>query len=225
MSEFYLLALDQGTSSSRAVLFDARGVSVASAQVPLAIHYPSDGWVEQDAEAIWQSQLEAMALLEQRRPRAAQVGPCLRDHEPTGDNHALAPQHGRTLWSIPGLAGPANGVDLCGLEKRDLCRVLAASNRVGAGSLFQCQQDRLDARAHPEAGQALAADDLCFGTVDSWLLWHLTGGTRHATDISNASRTLLLDLEELSWLPEAIERVGLGPPPFRNCCRPAVPLA
>ncbi|MDA1157211.1 MAG: FGGY family carbohydrate kinase, partial [Cyanobacteria bacterium] len=66
MSESYLLALDQGTSSSRAVLVSSNGESVASAQVPLAIHYPDDGWVEQDASAIWQSQLEAMALLEQR---------------------------------------------------------------------------------------------------------------------------------------------------------------
>lgn len=210
MSESYLLALDQGTSSSRAVLFNARGESVASAQVPLAIHYPDDGWVEQDASAIWQSQLEAMALLEQglspQQRRSVQACGITNQRETT------------TLWRRS--TGEAFGPSLVWQDRRT-ASICARWKSEPAAARWQSQTGLvLDPyfsaskvawmlEAHPQAQQALEADDLCFGTVDSWLLWHLTGGTRHATDISNASRTLLLDLEQLSWLPEAVQRVGL----------------
>ena len=210
MSESYLLALDQGTSSSRAVLFDARGVPVASAQVSLAIQYPSDGWVEQDAAAIWQSQLEAMALLEQRlspeQRQAVRACGITNQRETT------------TLWRRS--TGEAFGPSLVWQDRRtaSICagwrsESFAESWQRQTGLVldpyFSASKIAWMLEAHPEARQALAADDLCFGTVDSWLLWHLSGGTRHATDISNASRTLLLDLEQLCWLPDAIERVGL----------------
>ena len=208
MSEFYLLALDQGTSSSRAVLFDVCGVPVASAQVSLAIQYPSDGWVEQDAAAIWQSQLEAMALLEQRlspeQRQAVRACGITNQRETT------------TLWRRS--TGEAFGPSLVWQDRRtaSICAGWrsepdAQSWRRQTGLVldpyFSASKIAWMLEAHPEARQALAADDLCFGTVDSWLLWHLSGGTRHATDISNASRTLLLDLEQLCWLPDAIERV------------------
>ncbi|MGA0161085.1 MAG: glycerol kinase GlpK [Synechococcaceae bacterium WB7_3xG_012] len=211
MSESYLLALDQGTSSSRAVLVSSNGESVASAQVPLAIHYPDDGWVEQDASAIWQSQLEAMALLEQRLSpgQRAAVRACgiTNQRETT------------TLWRRS--TGQPFGPSLVWQDRRtasicgDWKRQAAADQWQRQTGLvldpyFSASKIAWMLQAYPEARQALAGDDLCFGTVDSWLLWQLTRGAQHATDISNASRTLLLDLEQLCWLPEAVERVGLS---------------
>ena len=204
-----LLALDQGTSSSRAALFTASGTLVASASAPLPIHYPADGWVEQDPQAIWSSQHQALidlhnALSEEQRQAVVSCG-ITNQRETT------------VLWrrSNGAPCGPAlvwqdgRTADLCrrwkqeGLEQ-EWC------HRTGLllDPYFSASKVRWMLTHHEDAAAAAAAGDLCFGTVESWLLWNLSGG-RHGSDVSNASRTLLMDLEQRCWVEPFCDHPGL----------------
>ena len=204
-----LLALDQGTSSSRAALFTASGTLVASASSPLPIHYPADGWVEQDPQAIWDSQRQALidlhnALSDEQRQAVVSCG-ITNQRETT------------VLWrrSNGAPCGPAlvwqdgRTADLCrqwkqqGLEK-EWC------HRTGLllDPYFSASKVRWMLTHHEDAAAAAAAGDLCFGTVESWLLWNLSGG-RHGSDVSNASRTLLMDLEQRCWVEPFCDHAGL----------------
>jgi len=205
-----LLALDQGTSSSRAVVFDSRGNLIASASAPLEIHYPADGWVEQDPMAIWRSQHQAMASLEgQLTAEQRQAVACCgitnqrettvlwqrSDGAPCGP--ALVWQDGRTA-------------DLCQHWKN---QGLEADWRRRTGLLldpyFSASKIHWLLQHEDAASAAAARHDLCFGTVESWLLWQLSGGKTHGSDMSNASRTLLMDLEQRQWVGDFCQEVGL----------------
>lgn len=216
-----LLALDQGTSSSRAALFDPDGNPVASASAPLDIHYPADGWVEQSPRAIWESQRLAMSRLEQAitpEQRKAVISCGITNQRET-----------TTLWkrSDGSPCGPAlvwqdgRTADLCEQWKAS---GLETSWRARTGLMldpyFSASKIRWLLDHEPAASSAAAQGDLCFGTVESWLLWQLSGGTIHATDMSNASRTLLMDLERRQWLDDACAEIGLPKqalPELRPC--------
>ena len=211
MTEPLLLALDQGTSSSRAVLFNPQGEPLASAQVPLAIHYPADGWVEQQARAIWESQLQAMHELERALTPSQRRAVCAC---------GVTNQRETTvLWRRSD--GAALGQALVWQDRRttDLCRrwqqrpdAAEWQQRTGLvlDPYFSASKIRWLLDHTPAAADAQRSGDLCIGTVDSWLLWQLSGGELHASDHSNASRTLLLDLEQRTWLPQALAAVGLS---------------
>lgn len=205
-----LLALDQGTSSSRAALFNARGDLVASANAPLPIQYPADGWVEQNPLEIWNSQRQALidlhaALSEDQRSSVVSCG-VTNQRETT------------VLWrrstGVP--CGPAlvwqdsRTADVClrwkqeGLEEHWCSRTGLLLDPYFSASKIRWMLDH-----HDEASAAAAAGDLCFGTVESWLLWQLTGGSRHGSDVSNASRTLLMDLEQRQWVEGFCDHAGL----------------
>ncbi len=205
-----LLALDQGTSSSRAVLFNAHGEPVASASAPLSIDYPADGWVEQNPLEIWSSQRAALrdldaAISPQQRDAVVSCGitnqreTTILWRRSTGQpcGPALVWQDGRTAaicedWKRQGLAEEW-------------------SQRTGLllDPYFSASKIRWMLDHYDEAAAAAQAGDLCFGTVESWLLWNLTGGQRHASDMSNASRTLLMDLEQRCWVDAFREHTGL----------------
>ncbi len=205
-----LLALDQGTSSSRAALYDERGCAIASATAPLAIHYPADGWVEQDPMAIWESQRLAMSRLEQTltpEQRNAVVACGITnqrettvlwrrsDGQPCGP--ALVWQDGRTA-------------DVCDRWKQDgLEQEWTTRTGLLLDPYFSASKIQWLIQNETAASQAASQDDLCFGTVESWLLWHLSGGTRHCSDMSNASRTLLMDLERREWVNAFCEQAQL----------------
>ena len=205
-----LLALDQGTSSSRAAVFDRDGNLVASSSAPLPIDYPADGWVEQDPEAIWSSQLQALIQLHRQlddRQRAAVLSCGITNQRET-----------TVLWrrSSGRPCGPAlvwqdgRTADICrdwseaGLGERWSQRTGLLLDPYFSASKMRWMLDHL-----PEAADAAAGNDLCFGTVESWLLWKLTAGRRHGSDMSNASRTLLMDLEQRCWVDEFREHTGL----------------
>ena len=216
-----LLALDQGTSSSRAALFDTDGRPVASASAPLEIHYPADGWVEQSPLAIWESQRLAMSRLEQAitpEQRQAVISCGITNQRET-----------TTLWkrSDGSPCGPAlvwqdgRTADLCAQWKAS---GLETSWRAQTGLMldpyFSASKIRWLLDHESAASRAAAQGDLCFGTVDSWLLWQLSGGTVHATDMSNASRTLLMDLKQRQWIDDACAEIGLPKqalPDLRPC--------
>ncbi|WP_353292597.1 glycerol kinase GlpK [Synechococcus sp. M16CYN] len=205
-----LLALDQGTSSSRAAVFNPAGDLVASASVSLPIQYPANGWVEQDPLAIWASQQQAQIDLYQKlndAQRRAIVSCGITNQRET-----------TVLWrrstGVP--CGPAlvwqdNRTEAICAEWK--CQGLEHDWRQRSGLLlepyFSASKIRWMLNNHGEAAAAAAADDLCFGTVESWLLWQLTKGKRHGSDFSNASRTLMMDLQQLQWVEDFRCHVGL----------------
>ncbi len=205
-----LLALDQGTSSSRAALFNTSGEMVASASAPLKINYPADGWVEQDPDEIWNSQLQAMKKLEgkldQEQINAIKSCGITNQRETTvlwrrstgkPCGPALVWQDGRTTTIC-------NEWKSNGLEKEWRKRTGLVLD-----PYFSASKIRWLLLNEPSAKSAKAENDLCFGTVESWLLWNLTGKKSHYSDMSNASRTLLLDLEHLEWIESFCEVIGL----------------
>jgi glycerol kinase len=205
----YVLALDQGTTSSRAIVFDADGMPIAIAQQEFAQGYPQPGWVEHDPETLWRTQA-AVAVEALARARIA-----------AGDVAALGIANQREttlLWDRKtGVAvAPAivwqdrRTADRCA-EMRAAGREAAIRRRTGlvldpyfsATKLVWLLDSRPDLRARAEAGE------LAFGTVDSWLVWKLTGGAAHVTDASNASRTLLFDLAAGDWSDELLAEFGV----------------
>ena len=205
-----VLALDQGTSSSRAALFTKEGRLIASHSAPLRIEYPADGWVEQDANEIWESQQRAMAGLEKKltTEQRKSIVSCgianqrettilwrRKSGQPCGP--ALVWQDGRTHnicqdWKQEGLEKEWN-------HKTGL--ILDPYFSASKINWLLINQD--------EAIAAKADGDLCFGTVETWLLWNLTSGEKHYSDMSNASRTLLMDLEKREWVESFCDLIGL----------------
>ncbi len=205
-----ILALDQGTSSSRAAIFNLAGKLIASCSAPLKIEYPKDGWVQQDPTSIWESQKNAMAGLEKKltsdqrkaviscgitNQRETTVLWRRSNSQPCGP--ALVWQDGRTS-------------DICSQWKQDgLEKEWRHSTGLLLDPYFSASKIRWLLLNEPEAEQALANHDICFGTIESWLLWQLTAGKHHYSDMSNASRTLLMDLEQCKWIDKYCSIIGL----------------
>ncbi len=195
----YVLALDEGTTSARAMVFDEDGRERASASHPIPCRYPREGWVEQDPEQIWEAQVEvARAALERAGVQAKQVAALgiTNQRETTilwerATGHPVAPA---IVWQDRRTA------DLCERLRRDgLEQEIAERTGLLADPYFSGTKIRWLLDSSPELRQRAAAGEVLFGTVDSWLLFKLTKGRVHATDASNASRTLLFNLEERQW--------------------------
>ena len=195
----FLLALDQGTTSSRAIVFDAAGQAVASAQQEFRQHYPQPGWVEHDADEIWTTQRDCVRLALSRAGLAAADITALgiaNQRETTvlwerASGRPLAPA---IVWQDRRTAGHCDRLRAAG--QADLIRArsgLELDAYFSATKLAWLLDHVPDARRRAEAGE------LAFGTLDSWLVWQLTGGTRHVTDPSNAARTMLFNLHSLAW--------------------------
>ena len=205
-----LLALDQGTSGSRAAVFNTSGELVSTASAPVPIQYPKDGWVEQDPMQIWSSQRQALIdlhanLSEQQRLAVVACGVTnQRETTVLWRRSSGRPCGPALVWQDGRTASICTDWKHQGLEQE-------WRRRTGLllDPYFSASKIRWMLENHQEAAAAAAADDLCFGTVECWLLWQLTGGSRHATDMSNASRTLLMDLERQQWVDAFREQTGL----------------
>ena len=195
----YLMALDQGTSSSRSIVFDAQGRLIAQSQRELPQHYPQAGWVEHDPQDIWQTQLETAREALHRAGLSAQqvraIGitnqreTTLLWHRRTGQ-----PLHKAIVWQDRRTAPECQRLREQGLEPLFMQNTGLRLDPYFSGTKLAWLLDHVpQARALAEAGE------LAFGTVDSWLLWQLTGGAVHATDVSNASRTLMFNLHTRQW--------------------------
>ncbi len=205
----YLLALDQGTSSSRSIVFDAQGHPVAMAQRELAQSYPQPGWVEHDPMEIWRSQLEtareALARAGVPASRIAAVG-ITNQRETTvlWDRRTGEPVHPAIVWQ------DRRTEPLCARLREQGCEALVRA-RTGlvidayfSGTKLAWLLENLPGvRSRSERGE------LAFGTIDTWLLWQLTGGGVHATDVSNASRTLLFDVRRNRWDADLLAMLGI----------------
>jgi glycerol kinase len=201
----YVLALDQGTTSSRSILFDHAGNIVASAQREFTQHFPRPGWVEHDPEEIWVSQAvtiaEVLARADATPADLAAVG--ITNQRETvvlwdrATGHPVAPA---IVWQDRRTADLCSRLKSDGHEPRVSERTGLLLDPYFSGTKLAWLLDGVPgARARAERGE------LCFGTVDSWLIWKLSGHRLHVTDVSNASRTLLLDLKTGQWDEEMLE--------------------
>ena len=204
-----VLALDQGTTSSRSVDVDYQGRIVASAQRELTQHFPRPGWVEQDPGEIWQTQRDtARDVLAQAGvtpDRLAAIG-VTNQRETTilWDRATGDPVAPAIVWQDRRTA------DACDELRRTGCEPLV---RRKTGLLldpyFSATKLRWILEAVPGSLERARAGELAFGTVDSWLLWNLTAGRSHVTDATNASRTLLYDITRGDWDDELLELFGV----------------
>jgi len=205
----HVLALDQGTTSSRAILFDQAGQPVAVAQQEFPQSYPQPGWVEHDPETLWQSQaavaVEALKKAGITATEVAAVG-IANQRETTllwerSTGQAVAPA---IVWQDRRTAALCQKLRAAGREPAIRSRSgLLLDPYFSATKLAWLLDSQPGLRARAEAGE------LAFGTVDSWLAWKLTGGRAHVTDASNASRTLLFDLRAGDWSDELLAEFAI----------------
>jgi glycerol kinase len=195
----YLLALDQGTSSSRSIVFDHQGRPVATAQREVTQHYPQPGWVEHDPMELWDTQLAtAREVLQRAGLRADQVTAIgitnQRETTLLWDRRDGRPLHRAIVWQ------DRRSEPICAvLRDAGLTDTVRRTTGLVIDAYFSGTKLRWLFDHVPEARALAAQGHLAFGTVDSWLIWQLTGGRVHATDVSNASRTMLFDIHRNAW--------------------------
>jgi glycerol kinase len=200
-----ILALDQGTSSSRAVIVDVSSNILAVAQRELPQIYPQPGWVEQDPEAIWSSQLAAIrAVMEQAHLATHDIAAVgitnQRETTIVWDRVTGQPIFNALVWQDRRSAPLCDLLKSQGHEPLFQRKTGLIFDAYFSGSKIRWLLDNVEgARARADAGE------LCFGTVDAWLIWKLTGGLRHVTDVTNASRTLLFNIHTLDWDDELLK--------------------
>jgi glycerol kinase len=205
MTKKYLLALDQGTSSSRSIVFDREGRIVAMAQREFRQIYPQPGWVEHDPEEIWASQIataqEALATAGLKAGDIAAIGITnQRETTVVWNRRTGQPIHNAIVWQ------DRRGEPLCAqLRAQGHGEQIRASTGLIVDAYFSATKLRWILDHASGAHIAAAHGDLAFGTVDSWLIWKLTGGRVHATDVSNASRTMLFDIRHNVWDHELLK--------------------
>ena len=200
----HLLALDQGTSSSRSIVFDAHGRILAMAQREFRQIYPQPGWVEHDPKEILESQFatarEALAKAGLAAADIAAIGITNQRETTLVWNKATGePVYNAIVWQDRRAEPTCAALRERGLEPTFRAKTGLIVDAYFSGTKLKWILDNVDgARAAAQRGE------LAFGTVDSWLMWHLTGGRVHATDVSNASRTLLLDVHTNTWSDELL---------------------
>ena len=215
-----LLAIDQGTSSSRAMAFSPDGAILASEQQPFEAIYPASGWVEHDAEVIWATVLSTTrSVLEQLRRvkhRVAAIGITnQRETTVVWDRRTGAPIHNAIVWQDRRTADQCRKLAAAGLEPE-----LAKKTGLRLDPYFSATKLAWILDQVPGARETAAAGGLAFGTIDSFLIWRLTGGRLHVTDATNASRTALLDVRSVNWDPSLCEMFGVPTaclPEVRDC--------
>ncbi len=200
----YILALDQGTTSSRAVLFDREGNARASASQEVKQYYPQPGWVEHDAEEIWQSQrfvAEKVLAEEKVRPEdLAGIGITnQRETVVLWDRETSKPLHHAIVWQCRRTAAMCDQIRQEGFDRTLREKTGLVTDAYFSGTKVAWLLENVPgARERAERGQ------LRCGTIDTWLIWRLTRGRTHATDVSNASRTLLFNIGSLAWDEEIL---------------------
>lgn len=204
MVETYILALDQGTSSSRAILFDRAGCLVQQSNQPFAQHYPQPGWVEHDPYDIWHSQLTAaQQVLQQANVVPTQVaGIGLTNQRETTliwDRASGEPIYPAIVWQCRRTAPLVETLRRQGWAQEIRQRTGLLPDAYFSATKIQWLLDHI-----PDARQRARQGQLAFGTVDSWLLYQLTGGKCHCTDASNAARTMLYNIHQRCWDQELL---------------------
>jgi glycerol kinase len=201
-----VLAIDQGTTSTRAIVFGADLQPVASAQEEFTQHYPRSGWVEHDADEIWASTLSTVRAAREKAPGPiAAIGITnQRETVVIWDRETGAPIHKAIVWQDRRTASMTAALREDGHEPMVQRKTGLILDPYFSASKVAWLLDNVDgAREQAEAGR------LAFGTVDSWLIWKMTNGTRHVTDATNAARTLLYNIREQRWDEDICDLLGI----------------
>jgi glycerol kinase len=207
----FILALDQGTTSSRSILFNRQGEAVAIAQQEFPQLYPRPGWVEHDPEAIWASQLATMRLVLQRAgigPEAISAIGITNQRETTviWDRASGQPVANAIVWQCRRTADMCERLRAEGFDRLIRERTGLVTDAYFSGTKVAWILENVPGvRARAERGE------LAFGTIDTFLLWRLSGGRIHATDPSNASRTMLFDISRRTWDDTILEHLRIPP--------------
>ena len=206
-----ILALDQGTTSSRAILFDRAGQVVSVAQREFRQIFPKPGWVEHDANEIWRSQhAVAVGVLKQAGLQAADIDSVAianqRETSVLWDRKTGEPVANAIVWQDRRTAGRCDELRALGHAAMIQKKTGLVLDAYFSGTKLQWLLDHV-----PGARARALKGELAFGTVDSWLIWKLTGGQRHVTDASNASRTLLFNIHKLQWDEQLLALFDIPP--------------
>ena len=205
----YILALDQGTTSSRAILFDREQNILGVAQKELTQYYPQEGWVEQDAMEIWSTQygvmMEAIARSGVEPAEIAAIG-ITNQRETTilWDRATGRPLHNAIVWQCRRTAELVDQLRSDGLEEHIRAVTGLLPDAYFSATKLKWLLDHVEG-----AREKAARGEVLFGTVDSWLVWKLTGGAVHVTDVTNASRTMLFDIHRLDWDDTLLEALDI----------------
>lgn len=209
MPRDYILALDQGTTSSRALLFDREGHQIGIEQREFSQHFPEDGWVEHDANQIWATQsavaVEVLSRNQMDAEDIAAIG-IANQRETTVLWHRTTgqPLHRAIVWQDRRTAGICQNLRAAGLEAKFQEKTGLRLDPYFSGTKLKWLLDNVPgARAQAERGE------IAFGTIDSWILWNLTRGRIHKTDSTNASRTLLYNIHDGQWDAELLSILNI----------------
>jgi glycerol kinase len=205
----YILALDQGTTSSRAIVFDSDAAIVSVAQREFTQYYPNPGWVEHDPMEILDSQFavakEAVAKAGIPPESIAAIGITnQRETTVVWDRTTGKPVYNAIVWQCRRTAGICEE-----LNARGLSETIRKKTGLVLDAYFSGTKVKWILKNVPGALESARSGKLLFGTVDTWLLWNLTGGKVHATDYSNASRTMLYNIHELRWDEDLLKALGI----------------
>ena len=205
----YILALDQGTSSSRAIVFDEKGTTCAVAQKEFRQIFPKSGWVEHDPHEIWSSQAsviaEAITTLDINGLNIAGIG-ITNQRETTivWDSETEEPIYNAIVWQ------DRRTSDYCDeLKKQGVTDMIRQKTGLIIDAYFSATKIKWILDNVPGARKRAEKGELLFGTVDTWLIWRLTRGEVHVTDVSNASRTMLFNINTLEWDQELLDLFGI----------------
>ena len=195
----YILSLDQGTTSSRAIIFDKQGNIIAVAQKEFKQIFPQPGWVEHDPNEIWSTQIGVAAEAVSKAGLTVQSIAAIgitnqRETTVVWDKHTGHPIHNAIVWQDRRTASYCDELKRNGHAQLIQQKTGLVIDAYFSGSKLKWILDNV------EGARAKAAnDELCFGTIDTWLVWKLTNGLVHATDVTNASRTMLYNIHSLQW--------------------------
>lgn len=209
MKNKYILALDQGTTSSRAILFDRQGNIVSSAQKEFQQIYPQPGWVEHDPQEIWSTQAgvaaEALTKVGLNGTSVAAIGITnQRETTVVWDRETGKAIYNAIVWQDRRTAAFCDE-----LKSRGLAEKIREKTGLLADSYFSATKIRWILENVAGARQLANQGRLAFGTVDTWLVWNMTRGQRHVTDVSNASRTMLFNIHTMQWDEELLDIMGV----------------
>lgn len=207
--EGYILSLDQGTTSCRALIFNRKGEIISTAQKEFEQHFPEPGWVEHDAEEIWAvqsgmaSEAISRAALQPEQIRAIGITN-QRETVVIWDKTTGKPIYNAIVWQDKRTAAYCEQLKSEGKQEMVREKTGLVIDAYFSGTKAKWILDEV-----PGAREKALAGDLLLGTIDSWLIWNMTGGTLHITDVTNACRTLLFNINTLSWDLELLELLGI----------------
>ena len=205
----YIMALDSGTTSNRCILFNTAGEICSVAQKEFTQIFPKPGWVEHDADEIFSTQLEvARQALQNIGASAADIAAIgitnQRETTIVWNKHTGRPVYNAIVWQCRRTAGYCER-----LEQKGLVQTIREKTGLVIDPYFSGTKIRWILENVPGAREQAEKGDLLFGTVETWLIWKLTGGRVHVTDYSNASRTMLFNINELTWDREILRLMGI----------------